>query len=101
MKETTSCSYNLVANIIEQMWLTRYLWPQKIILDRGAEFMKDVIALIYDRYVIKHKPIITRNPQANVIMERAHQTIGNLLHTFEISTTKLGPDNPWGSILSA
>eukprot|EP00957_Ditylum_brightwellii_P132283 10086795-Ditylum_brightwellii.AAC.1 len=83
------------------MWFIRYPWPQKVILDWGTEFMKYFIVLINDECKIKRKPITTRNPQANAIVEKAHQTIGNLLCTFEIGTTKLDPDNPWGSILSA
>eukprot|EP00957_Ditylum_brightwellii_P105173 8017149-Ditylum_brightwellii.AAC.1 len=82
------------------MWLTRYQWPQKVILDKGTEFTKDFIALICNEYRIKYKTITTRNPQANAIVERSHKTIGNLLHTFKIGTAKLDPDNPWGCILS-
>eukprot|EP00957_Ditylum_brightwellii_P042324 3204676-Ditylum_brightwellii.AAC.1 len=100
IKETTSQSSDVVANIVEQMWLTRHLWHQKVVLDRGTEFMKDFIVLIHDEYVNKQNPITTRNLQANTIVERAHQTIGNLLCTFEIGTTKLDPDNLWGGILS-
>eukprot|EP00957_Ditylum_brightwellii_P180158 13723179-Ditylum_brightwellii.AAC.1 len=70
-------SSDVVANIVEQMW------PQKVILDRGTEFMKDFITLIWDEYGIKCKPITTRNLQANSIVERAQQTIGDLLHTLK------------------
>eukprot|EP00957_Ditylum_brightwellii_P009818 740628-Ditylum_brightwellii.AAC.1 len=63
--------------------------------------MKNVITFICDEYRLKHKPIIARNPQANSIVKRAHQTIGNLLHAFKIGTAKLDPDDPWGSILNA
>jgi hypothetical protein len=31
-----------------------------------------------DDYGVKKKPITTRNPQANAIVERVHQTIGNI-----------------------
>eukprot|EP00957_Ditylum_brightwellii_P051986 3943009-Ditylum_brightwellii.AAC.2 len=96
-----SKSSNPVANIMEQMWLTWYQWPQKVILDRGREFMKDLIMLVCNKHGIKQKPITTWNTQANPIVEQAHQTIGNLLHTFEIGNAKLDPDDPWGSILSA
>eukprot|EP00957_Ditylum_brightwellii_P210748 15365347-Ditylum_brightwellii.AAC.2 len=99
-KETTTKSFNVVSNIVEQMWLTRYLCPQKVILDRGMEFMKDFIAVIYNEYRIKCKPITTRNLQANIIVERAHQTIGNLLCTFKIGITELDLEDPWGCILS-
>ena len=34
--------------------------------------------------VVKVKPITTRNPQANAIVERVHQTIGNMIRTFEL-----------------
>eukprot|EP00957_Ditylum_brightwellii_P186943 14236585-Ditylum_brightwellii.AAC.1 len=34
-------------------------------------------------------------------MERAHQTIGDLLHTFKFGTAELDPEDPWGGILSA
>eukprot|EP00957_Ditylum_brightwellii_P151812 11560274-Ditylum_brightwellii.AAC.1 len=81
------------------MWLTRYPWPQKAILDRGTEFMKDFITLIQDEYGIKRKPITTRNHQVNSIVERAHITIGNLLHTFEPGSAKLNPEDPWIRIL--
>ena len=33
---------------------------------------------------VKVKPIMTRNPQANAIVERLHQTIGNMIRTFEL-----------------
>eukprot|EP00957_Ditylum_brightwellii_P156233 11891593-Ditylum_brightwellii.AAC.1 len=63
--------------------------------------MKEFTALICDKYGIKQKPITTRNPQGNSIVKGTHQTICNLLHTFKIGMTKLDPDDPWGSILSA
>eukprot|EP00957_Ditylum_brightwellii_P211606 15366369-Ditylum_brightwellii.AAC.1 len=54
-----------------------------------------------DEYGIKSKPITTRNPKANSIIERAHQTIGNLLCTFKPGSTKLDPEDPWSGILRA
>eukprot|EP00957_Ditylum_brightwellii_P142175 10832010-Ditylum_brightwellii.AAC.1 len=68
---------------------------------RGTEFVKDFIVLIHNEHVFKQKPITTRNTQANAIVERAHQTIGNLLGTFKIGTTKLDLDDPGGGILTA
>eukprot|EP00957_Ditylum_brightwellii_P052830 4004876-Ditylum_brightwellii.AAC.1 len=55
--------------------------------------------LIWDEYGINCKPITTRNPQANSIIERAHQTIGNLLCTFEPGSAELAPKDPWSRIL--
>jgi hypothetical protein len=36
---------------------------------------------------VKKKPITTRNPQANAIVERIHQTIGNIIPNFQKKTT--------------
>ena len=35
-------------------------------------------------YRIKVRPITSRNPQANAMLERLHQTIGNILRTFKV-----------------
>jgi len=73
-----------VAQKAEITWFTRYPWPQKIIYDRGTEFMKEFLIMVRDDYGIALSPITVRNPQANAIIERIHQTIGNILRTFEL-----------------
>ena len=42
---------------------------------------------------------IRDSPQANAVLERIHQTIGNMLRTFELQDSD-DPD-PWAGILSA
>ena len=37
-------------------------------------------------YGLKSKPITTRNSQSNAIIERIHQTIGNIFHKFDVSS---------------
>ncbi len=73
-----------VAQKAEITWFTRYPWPQKIIYDRGTEFMKVFLIMVRDDYGIALSPITVRNPQANAIIERIHQAIGNILRTFEL-----------------
>jgi len=41
-----------------------------------------------DSYGIKRKPTTVRNPQANAILERVHQVIGQMLCTAEIDMAK-------------
>ena len=53
---------DIVANILEQVWLNRYPWPQKVVLDRGTEFMAEFIRMIQEDYGIKKKSITKRNP---------------------------------------
>ena len=92
---------DLVANQVELAWLTRYPLPTKVIVDRGKEFMADFKSMIEKDYGIKVRPITTRNPQANAILERVHQTIGNIIRTFKVQDMVLDDDNPWDGILAA
>ena len=92
---------DVVSNIIEQMWLSRYPWPQKVITDRGTEFMAEFLIMMQEDYGVKKNPITARNPQANSIVERVHQTIGNMIRTFSVQDMELDEDDPWAGILSA
>ena len=86
---------DIIANKLEMTWLTKYPRPTQVELDRGTEFMAKVISLLRDDYNITCRLITTRNPQANAILERAHQTIGNI-----ICSSQLEKPN-WEEILSA
>jgi transposase InsO family protein len=88
-----------VANLVETAWMTRYPWPNVLNFDRGTEFMGDFARMAKLDYGIKRKPITTRNPQANAIIERIHQTLGNILRTFEYD--ELDESDPWSGILAA
>ena len=90
-----------VANIVETTWLSRYPWPQEIVFDRGSEFMKVFAYMVKDDYSIKKRPITTRNPQANAIIERIHQTLGNIIRTFELHQDQEVTQDSWEGILSA
>ena len=56
--------------------------------------------MIEKDYGITRCPITTQNPQANSILERAHQTIGTILHTFQVNNHELEQDDPWIKILA-
>ncbi len=88
-----------IADIAEKTWFTRYPLPQKIIFDRGTEFMAEFAKMCREDYGLKRKPITTRNPQANAIIERVHQTIGNIIRTFDVQT--VDETDPWAGILAA
>jgi len=57
--------------------------------------------MIEEDYGITHQGITTRNPQANAIIERIHQTLGNTIRTFEVHESDLTTESPWDGILSA
>ena len=90
-----------VANIAEEEWFSRYPWPTQVTFDRGTEFIGIEFQKMLDDYGVKKKPITTRNPQANAIVERVHQTIGNIVRTFELQDNYLDEDDPWKGILAA
>ena len=59
-----------VANIAEQEWFARYLWPMQVTFDRGSEFFEqDFKQMLVHDYGIRRKPITVRNPQVNAIVE--------------------------------
>ena len=91
-----------VAQAVEQTWLSRYPWPKKITYDKGSEFMAEFATMIVEEYGIKKRGISPRNPQANSILERIHQVIGNMIKTFKVYDREdLEEQDPWSGILSA
>jgi hypothetical protein len=59
-----------------------------------AEFAK----MIENDYGIRRKGTSVQNPQADAILERVHQTIGNIIQIF--SKENLDEENLWGVILA-
>lgn len=99
IKEIPNKEASTIAETVEQVWLTRYPKPQVLNFDRGTEFMAEFAEMITNDYGIVRKGSTVRNPQSNAIIERVHQTIGNILRTFPREL--LDRDNPWGGILAA
>ena len=82
-----------ISDITKKTWFTRYPLPQKIVFDRGTEFMAEFSKMCHNDYGLKRKLITTRNPQYNAIIERIHQNIGNIIRTFDVSN--IANNNPW------
>eukprot|EP00957_Ditylum_brightwellii_P073172 5562242-Ditylum_brightwellii.AAC.1 len=57
--------------------------------------------MILKDYGVKKRPIKARNHQANCIIERIHETIGNMTMSFEVHSTDIDEKDPWTGILSA
>ena len=92
-----------VANIVKQEWLARYPRPYLITLDGGSEFIgQDFRDMCINDYGIKRKIISMQNPQANAIVEHAHQMLGNIIWSFELQDNLyIDMDDPWSGILAA
>ena len=63
--------------------------------------MEEFCKMIQRDYGLTKKPINTRNPQANGIIERIHQTIGNMICTFQINELELDKEDPWLGIIGS
>ena len=74
-----------IAYITEKTWFNCYPLPQRIVFDRGTKFMAEFSKMCQNGYGLKSKPITTSNSQSNAIIERIHQTIGNIILTFDVS----------------
>ena len=72
-----------VRSLVNRTWFCRYPRCRDIIYDNGSEFKLHFEAL-RDSYGLKRKPTTVKNPQANAILERMHQTIMGMLRTAEI-----------------
>jgi hypothetical protein len=65
----------------EHCWLARYPRPSNCIHDNGGEFTGFEFQELLETFGIKDVPTTSRNPTANAICERMHQTVGNILRT--------------------
>ena len=64
---------------LENAWLSRYPRPIECIFDQGNEFIGAGFIDVLQRHYIHPRPTTTKNPQANAICERLHQTVANAL----------------------
>lgn len=101
MKQLHTKKADEVANAVEMTWLTRYPRPQEISYDAGPEFKAEFQTMIREEYGIKAKPITIRNPQANAIIERIHQVVGDMIRTYDTNAIDEDAENPFEGLTSA
>eukprot|EP00957_Ditylum_brightwellii_P012952 978695-Ditylum_brightwellii.AAC.1 len=82
MAEIKTKRADVIATVIHQTWFNQYIWPMEVVLDRGTEFKAKFMEMIQRDYGITKCPIPAQNPQANRLVKRIHQSIGNMVHTF-------------------
>jgi RNase H-like domain found in reverse transcriptase/Integrase zinc binding domain len=91
---------DIIMNVLEFTWLSRYPRPTTVIMDNGREFYAEVEQSLKNDYGIARRVITTRNPQANSILEHAHKTLHDMLSTQHIGEGMDSRDR-WDGILSA
>ena len=101
MKSVDTKSPDVIANVVEQTWLSRYPLPRTITYDRGGEFMAEFAEMMDNEHSVTRRMCSARNPQSNAIIERAHQTVGNMIRTVLDKEVDYDQDNPLDGILAA
>jgi len=99
VSEIKTKSADVIVNVVEQTWLTRYPRPEVLIFDHRTKFMAEFAEMCKNDYGINLKPMTVRNPQGNSIVERVHQMLGNIVRTFSVED--LDAEDPWSGILAA
>ena len=64
--------------------------------------MAEVKTMLKTEHGVKVNQTTTRNPQANAILERIHQTIGNMIRTFQLPTnSNVDENDPFTGLMCA
>ena len=92
---------DIIANEVEQTWLVRCPWPEKTSFGRGKEFVAGMKQTLCDNCDVNQCFVTARNPQANAMLERTHQTIGNMIRLFRTADTEINEDDHFTGILHA
>ena len=82
-QDTFDKTSDRIARLVNKQWFCRYPRPVEVVFDNGSKFKLYFLHLL-DSYGVTKKPTTVKNPQANGILERTHQTFGNMLRTSEL-----------------
>ncbi|MGH7954378.1 MAG: integrase, partial [Gloeomargaritales cyanobacterium] len=88
-----------VALMLDRQWFSRYPRPLFCVYDNGSEFLGFEFQEMLESYGVLSKSTTVRNPQANSIVERSHQVIGDMLRTQELRGAHLYPVHKFDAII--
>ena len=91
---------NNISKIFDDVWLARYPRPSHVGCDGGSEF-KLYFKQLCANYGMKLKTSGAWNPQANAVIERVHQVLGNMLRTFDLDNAEIDDEDPWSEFISS
>ena len=77
--QITNKTMGHVAEQFKKSWLSRYPRPNRCVHDNAKEFIGSDFVRLLAQMGFKDVCTAVRNPQSNVICERMHQTIGDIL----------------------
>ena len=89
-----------IALLVDRIWSSQYPQPAYVSYDQGGEFTGNEFHELIISYGMKSKPSTSRNPQSNGVIERVHQTVHNMLRTFDLQIQAFDPIELWQGYLS-
>jgi hypothetical protein len=97
-KSALDKSSGRISQLFNQVWLSRYPRPIKVVIDNGSEFKKSLVPFFKD---FSNKPTATtiKNPQSNAMVECIHQVIE--IKTQQLEDQVLDYVNPFGDVLAS
>jgi hypothetical protein len=87
-------------DVFHNNWLCRYPRPIQVTFDNGYD-LKSFFKEMCDNLGIKCRPTTSYNPQANSIIEKIHQAMGDMLRAIELQERYFVQDGPWDELLLA
>ena len=69
-----------VSQLFDTHWFCRYPRPRKVIHDNGTEFKGYKFQDMYSSYGVRLQPTTVKNPRSNLVAERIHLTMDDILH---------------------
>ena len=92
-------SYARVRHLFNNIWLSIYPHPRKVVFDNGYEFKQYFTPMI--KY-LNNEPVLTtfKHPQANTPVERLHQVRLNMLVAKDTSNKLFDYIYLWGETLA-
>ena len=89
-----------ISQIFNEVWLSRYPRPRKVIFDNSSEFKRNFIPLL-KYFSVKPTCTTIKNPQENSILEIIHQVVGSMLKTKDLANVTFDAVAPWSDILAS
>lgn len=88
-----------MSQLFDQVCLSQYPCPKRVLLDNGSELKLDFLQLLQD-YGIKAVTTSVKNPQSSSILGHVHQVIHNMVRTQEVKKIIFDAFKPWSQILA-
>ena len=98
--EVNDKSSETISLKVDQEWLNHYPQPTYVTFYQGCKFTDKEFQNLLTSYGVTPRSSTDQNPQSNGVVERVHQTVHNMLRTFDLQVWIFDPVEPWDGFLS-